>query len=192
MKRVFIIHGWDGNPELDFLPWLGKELEKKGFEVHIPAMPDSDNPRIKAWVSALKKAVGTPDENTYFVGHSIGCQTILRYLESLPKTAKVGGVLFVAGWFSLQNLETDEEKELAKLWLECPINLKLVSQKTKNMIAIFSDNDPFVPLAENEKIFRKFCRKIIVEKNKGHFTSREDNIIALPSALNAVLELAKV
>jgi len=30
MKRVFIIHGWGGNPEEGWLPWLKKELEAKG------------------------------------------------------------------------------------------------------------------------------------------------------------------
>ena len=33
------------------------------------------------------------DENTYFVGHSIGCQAIMRYLESVD-VKKIGGVLF--------------------------------------------------------------------------------------------------
>ena len=38
MKRVFIIHGWGGNPETEWIPWTKKQLEKKGFQVEVPEM----------------------------------------------------------------------------------------------------------------------------------------------------------
>jgi hypothetical protein len=188
VKRVFMVHGWGGTPEGEWFPWLKAELEKKGFEVHVPAMPESVEV-IEPWVSILRKTVGKPDENTYFVGHSIGCQTILRYLESLPKTVKVGGAVFVAGWFHLTGLSAEEKKQ-AKTWFENPIDLEKATQKTKNMIAIFSDNDPYVPLEENKKAYERFCRKIVIEKGKGHINA-EARITKLPSILKAVLEVAK-
>ena len=43
------------------------------------------NPRIQKWVSKLAQTVGDADKQTYFVGHSMGCQTIVRYLEKLPE-----------------------------------------------------------------------------------------------------------
>jgi len=129
-KRVFIIHGWDGYPEENWFPWLRAELEKRGFEVHVPQLPDAGNPRIQNWVPAVAKVVGKPDRDTYFVGHSMGCQTIARYLESLPDKTKVGGAVFVAGFFKrLTNLEADEEvRETAKSWLETPIDLGKIKQ----------------------------------------------------------------
>ena len=42
-KRVFIIHGWEGYPEECWFPWLKTEIEKTGFEVVVPNMPDADN-----------------------------------------------------------------------------------------------------------------------------------------------------
>jgi hypothetical protein len=192
VKRVFVVHGWGKTPEGDWFPWLKAELEKKGFEVHVPAMPNTNYPKIKPWVETLQKVVGTPDKETYFIGHSIGCQTILRYLESLPKTVKVGGVVFVAGWFSLTPaaMPDEESEEIAKPWIETPINLKIATQKTKNMIAIFSDNDPYVPFQENKIKYAQFCKEIIVEKGKGHIDV-EAGITKLPSILKAVLEIAK-
>lgn len=121
-KRAFIIHGWDGYPEEGWFPWLKKELEKKGFVVSVPAMPEPGEPNIEAWVSHLAHIVGNVDENTFFVGHSIGCQAILRYLETLPENIKVGGAVFVAGFFTLTNVDSSEEKEIAKPWLETPID----------------------------------------------------------------------
>ena len=185
-KRAFIIHGWNGYPDEGWFPWLKNELEQKGFQVQVPAMPESAEPKIEARVSHLSKIVGDVDENTYFVGHSIGCQTILRYLESLPADKKVGGVAFVAGWFTLMNLKTDEEKEIAKPWLETPIDFEKVKQHTKKFFAVFSDNDDVVQ-QENKKLFEEqLSAKTAIEHDKGHF-SGGDEVKELPVILETIL-----
>ncbi|MBI2086677.1 MAG: alpha/beta hydrolase [Candidatus Zambryskibacteria bacterium] len=190
MKRVFIIHGWGGHPEEGCFPWLKKELQTKGFQVFNPAMPNPLRPEIETWVSFLNNLIGTPDENTYLFGHSIGVQTILRYLENLPDNVKIGGAVFLAGWVNLTNEAYDdaEDAEIAKSWLETPINWAKIKYHTKKFIAIFSDNDSLVPLSDAEIFKEKLGAKIIVENNKGHF-SGSDGIDNLPSALEALLEL---
>src|SRR3990167_8494541 len=100
MKRIFIVHGWGGYPGEGWFPWLKKELETRGFVVSIPQLPDAENPRIEGWVAKLAETVNVPDENTYFVGHSIGCPTIAHYLQSLPAGVMVGGAVknFYRAW----------------------------------------------------------------------------------------------
>lgn len=180
MKRVFIIHGWSGTPEEGWLPWLGKELEKEGCVVSIPAMPETDNPRIEAWVDYLSELVGKPDEHTYFVGHSIGCQTILRYLETID--TKVGGAVFVAGWFNLENLEDDETREIAKPWIENPVSLQKVQQVLPFSTLIISDNDWYGAFEENKEKFAGLGSKIVVMHNAGHIT-QSDGYYELPEVL---------
>ena len=187
-KKVFIIHGWDGSPENCWFPWLKNELEKKDFVVQVPPMPHPENPTIEDWVACLSGIVGKSDKNTYLVGHSIGCQTILRYIEKLSRP--VGGVVCVAGFFRLLHLATDEEKEIAKPWLETPMNYEKIKRQAKKIIAIFSDNDPDVDLDEKELFEEYLGAKTIVEHQKGHF-SDDFGIKELPSALNSILELAK-
>src|SRR3989338_7720720 len=138
-KRIFIIHGWDGHPKKGWFPWLKKELAAQGFAVFVPQLPKSDEPRINNWVLKLKEAVGNPDENTYFVGHSMGCQAITRYLETLPKNTKVGGVVFVAGFFKrLVGLEDDRDvQETERHWLTAPIDLIKVKKHLNKSVAIF-------------------------------------------------------
>lgn len=151
-------------------------------------MPDTDCPKIEAWVSFLKKTIKNPGKETYLVGHSIGCQTILRYLQET--NAKIGGAVFVAGWLTLKGLKTDEDREIAKPWLETPIDFRKAKQSMEKCTAIFSDNDPFVPL-ENTNLFReKLGARIIVEKQKGHFTESDD-VKELPSVLNELVEMAE-
>ncbi len=190
MKKVFIIHGWEGYPEEGWFPWLKKELENRGFEVYVPAMPDSAEPKIETWIPFLAKLVGSPNTDTFFVGHSIGCQAIIRYLETLPEGVKIGGAVFVAGWYNLRNLETEEEKRIVGPWVNTPRDDEKIRKAVNKAVAIFSDNDPFVMKANQKSWKERVGAKIIVEHNKGHF-SGSDGITELPSALDAVLEIAK-
>lgn len=188
VKRVVLVHGWEGYPENNWFPWLKKELEDRGFEVIVPAMPNAEHPRIEPWISKIKEVVGDVDKDTYFVGHSIGNQAIMRYLEKMGK--KVGGFISVAGFFNLPNLETEEEKEIAKPWLELPINTNKIKKNVGKIVSIFSDDDPDVPLSDKELFKKKLGAKIIVEKKKGHF-SEDVGVTELQIVLNELLELAK-
>lgn len=122
-KRLFIVHGWEGTPKSGWSPWLKSEMEHEGFKVFVPEMPETNSPRIESWVNHLSECVGIADKDTYFVGHSIGVQAILRYLEGLKHEVRVGGVLFVAGWTHLKpaTFESEEDKDIARPWIETPI-----------------------------------------------------------------------
>ena|SRR3990167_1692725 len=187
-KRAFLIHGWDGYPEEGWRPWLKDELKKAGFEVIVPAMPDSANPTMEKWVPFLKSAVGQPQKSDYFVGHSVGCITILRYLETLGTDQKIGGLILVAGFG--HDLEYPDYKGELSSFFQKPVNWKEIKKHCPKFVAIMSDNDPYVPLAHGNLFKEKLGAKVIVEHNMKHF-SGDDGINILPSAKEAVLELVK-
>ena len=185
-KRLFIIHGWNFDPKMHWYPWIKKEFEKKGFKVEVPVMPNTSKPEINAWVSHLKKIVGELNEDTYFIGHSIGCQTIMRFLEKENYTGKIGKVIFVAGWFKLGNLEDEEVKEIANPWINTPINFNKVKEKISNLTVFLSSNEPYNYIEENKMTFEeKLKAKVIILDNKGHFTE-EDGVNKLPEVLKEI------
>ena len=186
-KRVFIIHGWGGSPNEVIHKWLKRELENKGFIVSAPEMPNTDEPKIEEWVSYLDKQIDKLDENTYFVGHSIGCQTIMRYLQNI--NTKIGGAIFVAGWFNLVNIEDKESERIAVPWLKTKINLAKTKSHCKKFISIFSENDPFVPLTDSKIFKEKLNAKVIFEKNKGHYTEN-DGVEKVPIVLEELLKIS--
>lgn len=188
MKKVYIVHGWGGSPDEPLHKWLAAELRKKGFIVEVPAMPEPDEPKMETWIPFLSQLVGTPDSNTFFVGHSIGCQAIIRYLETLPEGVKIGGAVFIAGWYNVRNLETEEEWRIVEPWVSAPRDDEKIRKAVNQAVAIFSDNDPFVQPENQESWREKVGAKIIVEHNKGHFTEN-DGVDTLPSALDAMLEM---
>ena len=188
-KHAIIIHGWAGFPEEGWFPWLKSELEKRGYEVQVPLMPDAEQPTIAAWVGKLSEMIGAiPDgEEVVLVGHSIGCQTILRTLEMMygPHVTKV---VLVASWLTLTNLETKEEKEIAEPWIKTPIDFSRIKSKADSFTVILSDNDDWVPFEETKNDFEtKLDATVITEHDKGHF-SGEDGVTELQSVLDAVIK----
>ena len=187
MKKVIIVHRWEGNSHGDWYPWLQQELEKLGCEVHIPDMPDTDVPVIDKWVRKLSEVVGTPNADTYFIGHSIGCQTILRYLETID--TPIGGVVFVAPWFSLDNLEDEEVTQIAKPWIETPVNFEHIKTVAPSIQVLISSNEPYGCIERNTKILEeKLNAKVFILENKGHFTE-DDECKEIPEARNLLLEI---
>ncbi len=189
-KRAFIIHGWDDSPNNGWFPWLKKKLEAAAVEVHVPAMPDPERPDIDTWALFLKHAVGQADGQTFFVGHSIGGQTILRYLATLPANVKVGGAVLVAGWVTLKPAATEDEDSVAVAtpWLERPLNWPKIRTHCDQFTAIVSDDDQFVPIEDSQVFLLELGAKIITEHHKRHLGGL-DGVVVLPSVLQAVAQM---
>jgi len=187
MKKAVILHRWSGTPESDWYSWLKSELESKGFEVSVPTAPNTDHPIIEERMRFMDQVMETIDESTLFVCHSIGCQTLMRYLASHNK--KVGQVIFIAGWFNLQGVilqEGEDVQLIAKPWIETPINLKQVKNSCKSIKVLLSSNEPYGCVVENKKLFEQSLNaQVIVLENKGHFTE-DDGITQIPEILDFI------
>lgn len=184
MKRIFIIHGWEGTPNSNWFPWLKKELEKRGIEVHVPQLPDSMNPKFDSWISYVKEYVENPDRNTILVGHSLGCITILRFLENL--NTKVKAVVLVAGLG--YDLDYKGYKGEVKSFFEKPIDWEKIKNNCQNFIVINSKDDPYVNF-DNSKLFKdKLNAEIIVHDNMKHYNEGA-GFRELPQVLDLILKL---
>lgn len=146
-------------------------------------MPNTSKPIIEEWLETLNNKVDKLDNDTYFIGHSIGCQSIMRYLETKEIT-KIGGILFVAPWLDLlpYAIEDKESYNTAFPWLHTPIDFEKIKQFTDNINCIFSDDDYFVSLEQEKEFKDKLNSKTIIVKNKGHI-SQDDNVYELQEIL---------
>lgn len=180
-KNVYIIHRWDGAPDDDWYPWLKAELEAKDLQVTIPAMPNTETPTIEEWIPKLDELVNKPNENTLLIGHSVGCQTIIRYLEKLPESSQVGQVILVAPWINLVNLEGPDEEAVAAPWTNTPIDWNKAKSKCDNFVSFFSSDDPWVPVSEMDTFKDNLDSKTVLLENHGHFTDD-----TLPEIVNAI------
>lgn len=182
VKRVFIIHGWEGSPKTGWKPWLKTKLEKLGFKVFAPQMPNASHPKMKEWINHLTKIVGLPDKDCYFIGHSLGCITILRYLESL-KECQIGGAVLVAGFTSNLGYE-----ELESFFTK-PVDWASMKAHCKKFVAIHSDNDPYVSLHYGDFFKENLEAEVIVQHNMKHFS--EGGVNELPITLESIIKISK-
>ncbi|QQG41693.1 MAG: alpha/beta fold hydrolase [Candidatus Woesebacteria bacterium] len=173
MQRVFLIHGWGGSPKNDWFSWAKAVLEKQGYEVFVPEMPETNHPKIEPWLFKLKDVVGEVRPDDILVGHSIGTLAILRFLETFGKDQKVEKVILIAPWQYL-NLDEGELKEDVAPWINTPIDYEKIKTRSGKITAVFSDDDPWVPLQPNMEYFKeKLNPEIITKEKMGHFNDSE-------------------
>ena len=182
MKRAIIVHGWNGVPNNSWKPWLRKELEKKGFQVIAPQMPGGLHPKLNEWIKTISKNIEAPDQETYFIGHSLGCISIVRYLTTLPKNSVVGGCVLIAGFSGGLGIP-----EISEFYSQ-PSQVERAGDYCKNFVIIHSDDDEVVPMKRALEFKEQLKAKLILEHNKGHL-SESDGVKELPSALNAIKEM---
>ncbi len=184
MKRVLIVHGFQGRPDTGWKPWIATELEKKGFKVFVPFMPDPYHPKANEWVTKMAEIVGRPDKGTYLIGHSLGCPAILRYLETLDKNQQAGGAIFVAapavsrGYSDIEN------------FFEKPFDWKRIRAACAKFVVIHSEDDKIVPVEHTFFYQKNLGAEIVITKGMGHFSS-EEGIVEVPVVLEAVLRITE-
>lgn len=192
-KRAFIIHGYLSHPNEAWLPWLKTQLDLRGYVVSLPAMPRPDLPVISDWIGFITRLVGEPDQDVVLIGHSLGCQAILRYLENVGAAGKsVARTVLVAGIFPTGMSPAEAERETggdAALvpWFVTGLDPVKVKRAAGRCTVILSDDDPYIQVDKATATFRATLNpRIVMEHGKGHLN--EDNHLSeLPSALAAVI-----
>jgi len=179
MRRSLVtVHRWAGNPETDFYPWLGQQVLTPPAlfdEVLTPRMPEPGTPTIERWVPALANVLGpTPSPSTVLLGHSVGCQTVLRYLASLPEGRRVEGALLVAAWF-----EVDRPWSAVRPWLDTPIDLARARAALGRCVVVLSDGDPFTTdWRRNTRLWEeRMGAEVVVVPGGRHFNNPREPAI---------------
>ncbi|GGG44702.1 RBBP9/YdeN family alpha/beta hydrolase [Hymenobacter glacieicola] len=195
-KQIFIVPRWAGAPHDDWYPWLGEQLravaqeDGHAYNVHTLAMPAWDLPVIERAVDYLMTIL-PPEKigpDVYLVGHSVGCLAILHYLARLaeqhPEAQPVGGVLCVAGWFSVDSPWQDILN-----WMDAPINYEAARRliPEDKLIVLLSDDDPYTSgYQDNERLWVERLRsRVSILPGRQHFSAQLD-----PDVRDAVRDLA--
>jgi len=186
MNRAIIVHCWEGYPKYCWYPQTKKELEELGFDVEVPEMPETDSPKFDRWLSNLIEVVGEPDDELYLIGHSLGCITIMRYLETLKDDQKIAGAVFVAGFTDY--LGFDE----IKTFFAQPIDFDKIKTKANSFSFIHSDNDPYVDLKYGHELQGQLGGNLIIKEKMGHFSGEIENEESCAKLPEIVEEIEKM
>ncbi|MDF2443429.1 MAG: serine hydrolase [Subtercola sp.] len=169
-RRVVVLHGYNAHPGKHWFDWLAAELEPDGIAVFTPALPDSANPSLVAWLAAAHDAIGTPDAALVVIGHSLGSITAVKSLAALPADDaggwQLGGLVLVSGFdSSLPNLP-DLDGFTAETVDYAPI-----IRNTRSRRMIVSDDDEVVAPALSHRLAAALHAEVTVVPGGGHFRS---------------------
>lgn len=169
MKNAILLQGAGETTESFWLPFIKAELEKKGFDVWLPQLPDNDDPDLKKNLPFVLEN-GQFAEETVIIGHSAGCPLILSVLENIDTQVKQ--VILVAGFAT-----TLPGEDAANKILQENYDWKKIGAHVKDIIFINSDNDPW---GCDDKQGRYMLDnlgkgKLIIPKGEGHMGSETFN-----------------
>ncbi|MCM3059818.1 alpha/beta hydrolase [Bacillus subtilis] len=167
-KQVYIIHGYRASSTNHWFPWLKKRLLADGVKADILNMPNPLQPRLEDWLDTLSLYQHTLHENTYLVAHSLGCPTILRFLEHLQLRKQLGGIILVSGFAkSLPTLQMLDE------FTQGSFDHQKIIESAKHRAVIASKNDQIVPFSWSKELAQQIDAALYEVQHGGHFLENE-------------------
>jgi uncharacterized protein len=177
MKKVFIIHGFQGTPNGGWRPWLMGELEKRYVYACSLPMPNPDHPVRSEWVDEIARQMEwSASDEVYLVGHSLGATTILRYLED-DRSRNIAGAVLVSG-----AIKGNEKSGAIDAFFESGYDFGKIKSKCDRLVVIHGDNDERVPLSDAETVAKELDGQLVVIESGGHLNA-ESGFLALPQCL---------
>jgi uncharacterized protein len=182
--RVVLAPRWGGTPSHDFYPWLRTELDALGVELFALHLPDPGTPTLEAWVPALRaaidEAVAAPGPPPVVVGHSVGCQAVMRALAGFDRPV-ASACLLVAAWW-----DVDQPWPSIRPWIDTPFDHARTRAAASRFSVLLSDDDPFTrDHARTAALFReRLGATVRIASGAKHFNGERE-----PAVLESLLEL---
>lgn len=179
-RRVFIVHGFEGNPHGNWFDWLAAQARACGVQAGALVMPNPGNPTVQSWQFTLDQHIGKPDENAFLVGHSLGCITLLHFL-CRQQPERIGGLVLAAGF-------ADPLPPLPQLdpYIKgAAPDFSVLKRIRMPKQCLVSDNDSHVPPALTLSMAERLDSPVIHIPNGGHLMD-SDGFTELPQVWEAL------
>ena len=144
VKRIILLHGRGGSPTGGPKVWLKEKLEKLGYEVQVPQLPNTDEPNDEEQADYVQKHC-TLDNETAIVGHSFGGIVALRLLE---RGVKLKRVALVSVPFSGKYLDGKKRESVTKA-LKKGFDFDTI-RKNAHLVALYDVGDQVVSVSDGE------------------------------------------
>ena len=176
ISKAYIVHGYLASPQRNWFPWLAGKLMAAGIDTHCIELPSAEQPHFDDWQQALAETIGTPNEQTLLVAHSLGCISLLHYL-SQARPQQIGGLILASGFaehlpaLPELNLYIDQTK----------FDSAAICATTPHIFSLISDNDSIVPPILSKNLAHKLGSHIHTVANGGHLLDSDGFAALLPA-----------
>lgn len=163
MNKAIILHGTLGSPQGNWFRWLEVALKDCGFEVWLPELPHADQPSLAEWSDFVRKQCPfSLDKDTIIVGHSSGAALALILTQQNPEPL---GAIVLVSVFDDNSLQWEPDNGL----FDIAFDYATIRTHANNMLFVHSDNDPYVPLPQAERIAKACGSAVHLLPSQGHF-----------------------
>ncbi len=160
-KRVLIIHGVESNSREHWFLEEKARLNKLGYDVAVPDMPNSFHPRKKEWVKVIEEL--NPDKNSILIGHSLGGTAVLRYLEKSKNRVETSILM------ATPIRKLGPEFKMIENFLESVFNWEKIKESSEKFVVFNQTEDPAVPLQHGKDLQRYLKAELVVVEGNDHF-----------------------
>lgn len=171
MNRAVILHGTDGSPDENWFPWLKSELEKIGYEVWVPHLPNNHTPNRHKYNDFLLSE-SWDFTNSLVIGHSSGAVSILNMLED-DRFPKIDTAILVGAWARMESTDLDRE-QFKDLFPEPNFDFNKIKSKAKKFIFVHSDDDPYCPIDQARYLSKELSGQFNEFKGMQHFGRKQN------------------
>lgn len=163
--QIYIVHGYTASAQSHWFPWIKEQFNSADVEVSILDMPDSMNPKLDKWMNHLRDYTTGINENTIFIGHSLGCVASLKFI--IENNQKIKGVILVSGFIDSTPLPQLQEFVQGKL--DCDAVKRLVCKR----VVIAAKDDDIVPYEYTEQMASRLEADFYLLDEGKHFLDRD-------------------
>lgn len=182
MKNVFLIHGYNGIPEI--YKWLEKELKKLEYNIIIPEFPPRDGAIYEEWKNIFNKHKKHIDSDSIVIAHSIGNEFVIKYFNE--NDLKIKLYISLAGFAEYFEWKNKEDLNRAcKNFLVSKSELEKFKNMCYKRYSIYSDNDHIVPFDILEKYPKSIEATPLLIKNIGHM-GRKSGLEKIPEVIEII------
>jgi predicted alpha/beta hydrolase family esterase len=185
-RRLFLVPRWGGSARGDFYVQLEEVAKSAGFQLVALVPPKGLNPPdLQDTFSFLEKELLDVTDTDVLMGHSVGCQLLLRFF-SRPETVVRARprLVCVAGWIAV-----DKSWGTLGPFLKDDADWHLVKRHVRGITLVISDNDRFTAdyranIAAWEKRFGSSFVASVIVPGKDHFdAARADELCVIITRL---------
>ncbi len=168
MKKAVILHGTDGSPEGNWLPWLKRQLESKGYEVWVPLLPNNHTPNRQVYNDFLFDS-GWDFHDNLVIGHSSGAVSVLNLLED-ERCPHIKAGVMVGAWHDTKNSPLKDTYRFDNLFPLNGFNFQRIKSQADRLIYIHGDDDNHCPVEQAKWLAKQTDSEIIIIPGGRHLT----------------------
>ncbi|WP_340021245.1 alpha/beta hydrolase [Paenibacillus sp. FSL K6-1096] len=182
-KHVYIVHGYGATPANHWFRWLQERLAADGITADILEMPAPLSPNLQEWLKHLSSKAAVLNQDTYFVAHSLGCVSLLKYLLNAKPQEPLGGLVLVSG-FTKPLPDLPMLDEFTKEQTDYSGAAALAPRRA----VIASRDDDIVPAALSKELAQVIHADFYEVEHGGHFLD-SDGFTTLPIAYDVLRDM---